>query len=100
MTVYVDKAQHSFGRMRLGHMIADRPDELHEMARKLGLKEEWYQWAASWPHYDVSLLKRREALLLGAATLDRRELARKIRELRADPTLWLEDVARMQGKMK
>lgn len=94
MPVYVDAARHDFGRMKLGHMVADTPEELHNMAELLGLRREWYQRLASWPHYDVSLSKRRLAIHHGAKTLTTRELGRKIKELRECPVrgpLWRAD---------
>lgn len=83
MSVYVDKARNAFGRMVMSHMIADTLPELHDMAARIGLKLKWFQATASWPHYDVSQTKRAEAVRLGAIELDRRELVRVIRRLRA-----------------
>jgi hypothetical protein len=72
MAVYVDPAQHPFGRMIMCHMWADTEEELHEMAARLGLKRAWYQKPpkASWCHYDVSKGKRAEAVRLGAIETD------------------------------
>lgn len=72
MAVYVDPAQHPYGRMIMCHMWADTEEELHEMARKLGLRRSWYQTPpkASWNHYDVSKGKRAEAIRLGAIETD------------------------------
>ena len=38
------------------HLIADTIDELHEFARMMGLKKEWFQArpCASFPHYDLT----------------------------------------------
>lgn len=78
MTVYVDRARHRLGRMVCGHMVADTLGELHAMAAAIGLRRSWFQ-PRSFPHYDVSLERRRRAVALGAVELDRRELARFIR---------------------
>jgi len=72
MAVYVDDfytwEQSKYRGMRMSHMFADTPAELHGMARKLGLKREWFQ-DKSTPHYDVSITKRKKALELGAINL-------------------------------
>lgn len=82
MSVYVDKARNVFGRMVMCHMIADTLDELHAFAACIGLKREWFQGDASTPHYDVSLARRAQALLLGAVELERNEFVAVIRRLR------------------
>ena len=82
MTVYVDTARNAYGRMKMCHMIADSLAELHEMAEKIGMKLEWFQGDSSFPHYDVSLMRRGKALAFGAIELERRGMAIKIRELK------------------
>ena len=73
MPVYVDDVFIPFGRMKMCHMIADTEEELHEMARKIGLKREWFQ-DTSRPHYDVSKTKRAEAVRHGAVEVSVKEL--------------------------
>lgn len=69
-----------FGRvLKMSHMIADTPDELHAMADALGLKREYYQG----DHYDVSMSLRRKAITLGAVAITLRELAHMARKPRA-----------------
>lgn len=86
MTVYVDDGRYAFRNLVMGHMVADTEEELHEMAERLGLRRTWYQAPpkASWPHYDVSLSKRREAERLGAVAITQRELILKIRSWREE----------------
>ena len=76
MTVYIDGARNGFGRMVMCHMLADTPAELHAMADAIGMKREWYQSPdkASFPHYDLSLSRRKLALDRGAKELTRQEL--------------------------
>jgi hypothetical protein len=62
-------------------MIADTLVELHAMADLIGLKRAWFQ-PSSFPHYDVSLTKRDEAIRNGAVLIDRKQLALKMREIR------------------
>lgn len=85
MTVYLDKSRNRFGRMIMCHMIADTLDELHEMAAALGMKRVWFQSPpkASFPHYDVCLRNRAEALRLGAVELDRSEFVGVMQRIRA-----------------
>jgi hypothetical protein len=53
------------------HMFADEADcqELHDFAKKLGLKREWFQG----DHYDLVPTKRIKAILLGAKSVNNRE---------------------------
>lgn len=81
MAVYVDNARNAFGRMIMCHMIADTLDELHAMARDIGMKREWFQ-PGSTPHYDVCLMRRERAVQAGAIEVGRREIVEIIRRLR------------------
>lgn len=86
------------------HMIADSREELHEFAKRLGLRRSWFQdpmvngkskpaegsrAAENW-HYDVTETKRREAIHLGAVEVSWRDLPgiiEKRREGRAPASL-------------
>lgn len=83
MPVYVDKARNRLGRMIMCHMIADTPDELHDMAAAIGMKREWFQ-DTKFPHYDVSLERRKAAIKLGAVEVDRREIVALMRKIRTN----------------
>ena len=69
MPVYVDGQKNSFGRMKMCHMSADTLDELHDMAKAIGLKRAWFQDERV-PHYDLSLSKRKLAIEQGAVELN------------------------------
>jgi hypothetical protein len=81
MTVYVDdfRVPARVGRLtaRWSHLLVS-PDgdlaELHEMARRIGLKPAWFQ-DKPWPraHYDVTDSKRAEAIAAGAVAIGFRE---------------------------
>lgn len=55
------------------HMMADTEEELHEMARRIGLKREWHQ--ASPPHrrshYDLTPARRKPAVACGTIEVPR-----------------------------
>ncbi len=82
MSVYVDKPVHRFRHMLMCHMLADSPEELHEMADRIGIARRWYQRNASTPHYDISKEKRAEAIAAGAIEVDRRGVVAVIRRIR------------------
>jgi hypothetical protein len=69
--------------MRMCHMLADTPEELHEMADRIGMARKWYQREASTPHYDISKEKRAAAMAAGAIEVDRRGMVAVIRRIRA-----------------
>jgi hypothetical protein len=47
-------------------MYADSPEELHAMAKKIGLRKAWFQEHPSLPHYDLTPAKRAKAIVAGA----------------------------------
>lgn len=78
MSVYVDNERNRFGRMVMCHMFADTPAELHDMATRIGMRRAWYQTPdgpnrASFPRYDVCLMRRAKAIQMGAIEVDRRQ---------------------------
>lgn len=81
MGVYVDKEQNPFGRMKMCHMLADTEEELHAMAKRIGMRREWFQPKSS-PHYDVCLSRRAKAIEFGAKEIGREETVALIRKLR------------------
>lgn len=84
MTVFVDDMYKSpmgrFSRMKMSHMVADTEEELHAMAKAIGIDQKWYQK----DHYDICLSKRNLAIQLGAKAITMRELAVKWREIRTE----------------
>lgn len=76
MSVYVDEifdtpAGRGWPYRRACHMFADTADELHAMARKIGLARRWYQNRTRFPHYDLTPAKRALAIEHGATPVDR-----------------------------
>ena len=68
--------------MVMCHMVADSLDELHAMAKAIGMRREWFQGEKT-PHYDVCLSRRAAALKLGAIEIDREKMVELIRFWRA-----------------
>jgi hypothetical protein len=96
MCVYVDHAfaGGDWGRWSGGgHMQADTLGELHEFARRIGLRQEWFQSKPGRPendHYDLTRERRELALKLGAISEDRRAGTRRraaVRLIRASRTV-------------
>src|SRR5687768_780068 len=75
MTVYVDDMRAPFGRMIMCHMIADTDDELHAMAKRIGVNPRWHQAPPRHDsHYDIALSKRALAVAAGAVEINQRQL--------------------------
>lgn len=83
MAVYVDDMKAGYRRMVMCHMIADTSDELHEMARKIGVQRKWCQAEGTHrEHYDICLSKRAEAVRCGAREVSQMDLGRMLRARR------------------
>ncbi len=48
------------------HLWADSLEELHAMARKIGMRPAWFQDKQDFPHYDLVPPRRAHAVKLGA----------------------------------
>lgn len=85
MSVYVDRARNTYGRMLMCHMIADSAIELHQMADVIGVDRRWFQKSppASMPHYDIAQSKRALAIAAGAVDCDRNTFVGHVRQIRA-----------------
>lgn len=78
MAVYIDNAMIKWGRGKWSHMTADTMDELHDMAKRIGMRREWFQDKRHHQHYDVTKSRRDRAIACGAIPLSTREYARKV----------------------
>jgi hypothetical protein len=56
------------------HMWADTLDELHDMAKKIGLKRAWFQKKEHLPHYDLTPGRRAVAVKKGAVEVGHDQL--------------------------
>lgn len=90
MAVYVDAliiwggddAPKCFQHKHSCHMYADTLDELHIMAKKIGLKQSWFQNHKFLPHYDLVTTKRILAVKYGAIEQDRKEAVETWKRIR------------------
>lgn len=91
MTVYVDEFKLWLPRQPRpfqdgsSHLSADTLDELHDFARRIGMKRAWFQDHISMPHYDLVWSRRVRALELGAVFVPARQQARA----RVEKRYWL-----------
>lgn len=60
------------GRPSCHMTVIGELDALHAFALKIGLRREWFQAQASWPHYDLTAGKRAQALRHGAVFIPAR----------------------------
>ena len=86
MSVYVGPAKYPYGGMIMCHMVADDLDELHAMAKQIGVSR-WFQNEGRYPHYDVS--KGRRAMVVqfgGIETGERRiiEIAKACKAMKQE----------------
>lgn len=72
--VYVGKKEYKYGRMIMSHMVADSLDELHEMARSIGIDIRHFQNKKDRPHYDICKTKKQIAIHKGAIEVSDREI--------------------------
>lgn len=84
--IYVDAAVWEFKGALWCHLAADTLDELHEGAKALGLRRQWFQspTKASWPHYDLSPKRRSKAVEMGARQIGRHETIYRAAVLRVE----------------
>ncbi len=88
MTVYVDDMKAQFGRMVMCHMIADTHDELIAMVQAIGVSAKWIQNGGSHKeHFDLSLTKKREAVVRGAVLITQRQLSCMVQRRKAEGVL-------------
>ena len=83
MTVYVDHARIPFRNMLMNHLMAGTPEELREIAARLGLSAYSQHPDTPKEHLDVSESKRREALRLGTREMTSRQMVEIVRRRQA-----------------
>jgi hypothetical protein len=86
MAAYVDEPIWEWRGRRWCHLIADTPEELHELAASLGLLRQWFQSKPGRPwhdHYDLPEEVRGQAIALGAEPLTTADMGRRQASRRA-----------------
>ena len=86
MTVYVDRlfkrSPKSLQARKYGnlwcHLLSDSIEELHDLAKELGLKRGYYQHRPI-SHYDLTRNKRQQAIKLGATKISTKEYLMRLR---------------------
>ena len=86
MAIYVDSVKIEWRGKLWCHMVASSLEELHSFASELGLKLEWFQENASYPHYDITLETRAIAISKGAIVADRITLISAAKQLKLELT--------------
>jgi len=85
--VVVDQPIYRFRNMKMCHMMSKDLEALHAMARRIGLKPEWFQnKPGGTPHYDVAMSKRALAITYGAVVVGRREIHEIIKHFKPPPS--------------
>ena len=84
--VYVDDELIPWRGKLWCHLVADSLPELHDFARRLGLREAWFQTKSVYPHYDVTVSVRDRALIMGASMGDRQTIIASAKLLKHELT--------------
>lgn len=82
--IYIDNALISFNNQLWCHMMADNLEELHSFARYLGVSKNWFHKDARYPHYDITIQTKQNALCLGALSVDRKKIIECGRKLKQE----------------
>ena len=84
MTIYVDNVRVKWAGSEWCHLVADTLDELHSFASQIGLRRNWFQSSASYPHYDIKLSVRIKAIQLGAVPGTRKQIIECAKKLKME----------------
>ena len=83
--IYVDASEWPYRGMMMCHMFAERVEDLHAMADRIGVQRRWFQDKPGFPHYDICKSKRALAVACGAVEVDRRQFVAIVDRLRKTP---------------
>jgi len=79
--VYVGKNEYKYRRMIMSHMAADTLEELHEMAKTIGVTKKHFQNKVGKPHYDICKEMKDKAIKAGTTEVRDREIILLFRKL-------------------
>jgi len=98
MTIYVDNA-HLYLKCSLNvptsHLFADTPEELHEMAKRIGLDRSAFQGDPGC--YDVNATERADAIRLGAKEVTKDEAFKLLQSLKEAKKRSLKEARHARG---
>lgn len=80
--IYVGTREYKYGRMIMSHMVSDSIDELHLMAKNIGVNKRHFQDKKGKPHYDICKQNKIKAINLGAIEINDREMIRILEKFR------------------
>lgn len=83
--VYVDAPVWPYRGMMMCHMFAEKVEDLHAMADRIGVQRRWFQNKPGFPHYDICKSKRALAVARGAVEVNRRQFVAIVDRLRKLP---------------
>lgn len=81
--IYIEGDSSCLVDMARNRLFADNLDELHRLAKRIGLRRRWFQRKSAMPHYDLTRNKRREAIMAGALIVDKATESKYISLLRS-----------------
>lgn len=84
MAIYVDFVQIEYRGYRWCHMLADSLQELHEFAAFIEVDKRLFHRDASYPHYDVTVQMRENAIKNGALPADRKKIIECAKKLKIE----------------
>lgn len=98
--VYVDQPIFPWRGRMWCHMWSTDLDALHGMARRIGMRREWFQGPpkATWLHYDVTAERRARAIGLGAVVTDKYGAREHVARMQGDVAM-LERIEALRARL-
>ena len=84
MAIYVDFVQIPFRGYKWCHMLADGLQELHDFAALIEVDPRLFHRNASYPHYDITVQMREDAIAQGAIPADRKKIIECAKRLKIE----------------
>lgn len=82
MTVYLGPTRQPPGKWKHAHMIADNVDELHALAKRLGVPRNCF-FDGRCPYYEIAAMRCEQARVYGAKPVSRSEFHKLEAQIRA-----------------
>ena len=78
--VYIGKRKWKYRNMLMSHLIADTLEELHAMAKALGINTIHFQNKPNQPHYDICQAKKKIAISMGVQEISDKQIILILKE--------------------